>query len=143
MKRGGLWLACAVIGMALGPANGAGAQPAPDGPPPAATVPVVAPADPADLLALSFVLGRAHGLRVGCNGRVDQVWRDYMTRFVDIEAASQPDLRNRMIEAFNQGYRQEQGTVAAGCGPAASAIEARLAAEGRRLADRLAQRYFQ
>jgi uncharacterized protein (TIGR02301 family) len=129
--------------LALSVAGAALAQPATDGHSPAFQPPAIQPADPADLLALSFVLGRAHGLRVGCNGRVDQVWRDYMQRFVDIEAPGQPELRARLIEAFNQGYRQEQGTVAAGCGPNATAIEARLAAEGRMLADRLAQRYFQ
>ena len=94
-----------------------------------------------DLTQLAKVLGRAHALRVSCNGQADQVWRMYMREFLDVEAPDTGERRSRLIEAFNTAFRQEQSR-SIGCRQEAQQTEADLAVEGRQLADRLAQRYI-
>ncbi|MEL7232787.1 MAG: TIGR02301 family protein, partial [Pseudomonadota bacterium] len=57
-----------------------------------------------DVIGLSEVLGKAHAVRVMCNGRNDQYWRSYMMRLLDLEAAYGGGLRSSMANAFNAGY---------------------------------------
>src|SRR5262245_40498082 len=58
----------------------------------------------AQLTELSEVLGGAHYLRILCQGRGDQRWRDYMRGVIDRE----PSYRDRLVEAFNRGYRDQE-----------------------------------
>jgi uncharacterized protein (TIGR02301 family) len=85
---------------------------------------------------LALVLGSSHYLRVLCDGRGDQSWRNFMRDFLDREAAMR---RSVLIDAFNEGYRDTEARFPA-CGPAARQEEAALKAQGLRLADTLAAR---
>ena len=98
-------------------------------------------AQAADLLRLSETLGRAHALRVVCKGRGDQEWRDFMREVLVLEAGEDNDARNRLVDAFNSGFRAFQSD-AIGCPENADELEAGIAAEGRALAERMAGRYL-
>ena len=94
-----------------------------------------------DALKLSRLLGRAHAIRVKCNGRSDQFWRLYMQEMLDLEAPNQGSLRDSMARAFNDAYTAESRRRT-WCDDAAVAAEAAYASEGRTLAERLARYYF-
>lgn len=57
-----------------------------------------------DVVNLSELLGKAHAIRIVCNGRNDQHWRSYMQRMLELEAPYQGGLRRSMVDAFNAGY---------------------------------------
>ncbi len=88
------------------------------------------------LIELANVLGGVHYLRILCNGREDQRWRDYMLGV----NAREPQYRNRLIEAFNGGYRNEEARYEQ-CDLAATQAEAELRANGLRIADSLRARH--
>ena len=94
-----------------------------------------------DVLSLSRLIGRAHAIRVKCNGREDQFWRLYMQEMLDLEAPNQGSLRSSMARAFNDSYTSESRRRS-WCDEAAIAAEAAYATEGRRLAEGLARYYF-
>ena len=94
-----------------------------------------------DVLSLSRLIGRAHAIRVKCNGRQDQFWRLYMQEMLDLEAPDQGNFRSSMARAFNNSYTAE-ARQRNWCDQAAIAAEATYAAEGRRLAEGLARYYF-
>ena len=94
-----------------------------------------------DALRLSRLLGRAHAIRVKCNGRSDQFWRLYMQEMLDLEAPNQGSFRDSMARAFNDAYTSES-RMRPWCDDAAVAAEATYAAEGRELAEGLARFYF-
>lgn len=89
-----------------------------------------------DVIALSEVLGKAHAVRVACNGRNDQYWRSYMQRLLDLEAAYGGGLRTSMANAFNAGYSTTEAEFSA-CTQDAVAAEKGFASEGQTLANRL------
>lgn len=95
-----------------------------------------------DAVQLARLLGRAHAIRVTCNGRTDQFWRLYMQEMLDLEAPSQGSFRDSMARAFNDSYAAE-ASVRNWCDDAAVAAEAQYAAEGKGLAEGLAKYYFQ
>jgi uncharacterized protein (TIGR02301 family) len=76
----------------------------------------------AQLVELSEVLGGAHYLRILCDGRGDQRWRNYMRGVIDRE----PEYNAALVEGFNRGYRNEEARcsrrsakeVASGSSPA-------------------------
>jgi uncharacterized protein (TIGR02301 family) len=57
-----------------------------------------------DVITLSETLGKAHAVRVVCNGRNDQYWRSYMQRLLELEAPYQGGLRRSMVNGFNAGF---------------------------------------
>jgi len=91
-----------------------------------------------DVTALAEVLGKAHAVRVVCNGRNDQYWRSYMLRLLELEAPYQGGLRRSMVNGFNAGFSWGNDTHRVCDGNAANAEKA-YAAEGRDLSARLVQ----
>ncbi len=58
-----------------------------------------------DLLTLSRVFGELHHIRRACEAwGEEEVWRNRMRKLVELESP-QPDLRDRMVAAFNDGFR--------------------------------------
>jgi uncharacterized protein (TIGR02301 family) len=104
-----------------------------------------APADPplrgeqwygAQLTELAEVLGGSHYLRILCNGRGDQRWRDAMRGVIQRE----PDYNASMVEGFNRGYRNEEARFPE-CDATARQMEAELRARGLRVSQALSARH--
>ncbi|MEM8538466.1 MAG: TIGR02301 family protein [Pseudomonadota bacterium] len=90
-----------------------------------------------DVIALADTLGRAHGIRVLCNGNADQYWRRHMVRLLDMEAPSPGGLRQSMIDGFNSGFAYA-GRMHRQCNSAATGAEQDYAATGEAITNRLA-----
>ncbi len=90
----------------------------------------------AQLSELSEVLGGAHYLRILCEGRGDQRWRDYMRQVINRE----PEHNALLVEGFNRGYRQEEARFSQ-CDETSRQIEAELRARGLRVAQGLSARH--
>ncbi|MEC7291424.1 MAG: TIGR02301 family protein [Pseudomonadota bacterium] len=91
-----------------------------------------------DVTALAEVLGKAHAVRVACNGRNDQYWRSYMLRLLELEAPYQGGLRRSMVNGFNAGFSWGNDLHRV-CDGAAANAEKAYAAEGRDISARLVQ----
>ena len=135
MFRQSLALAlCCALGLALAPA--ASAQPRA----PAPQAPLTQPGQQApqrqsreawrqgQLTELASVLGGAHYLRILCQGRGDQRWRDFMLGVISHE----PGTRALMVENFNRGYRDQEARYQE-CDQEATQSEAELRARGLRI----------
>lgn len=90
-----------------------------------------------DVIGLSEVLGKAHAVRIACNGRNDQYWRSYMQRLLDLEAAYGGGLRTSMANAFNAGYSTTEAQFPT-CTQDAVEAEKGYAIDGQTYANRLA-----
>jgi uncharacterized protein (TIGR02301 family) len=90
----------------------------------------------AQLVELSEVLGGAHYLRILCDGRGDQRWRDYMRGVIQRE----PQHNAALIEGFNRGYRNEEARFPT-CDATTRQMEAELRARGLRVAQGLSARH--
>ena len=90
-----------------------------------------------DVIDLSETLGKAHAIRVLCNGRNDQYWRSYMLRLLELEAPYGGGLRSSMVNGFNAGFSSGQSEYRA-CSTDAVAAEKVFAESGQALANRLA-----
>jgi len=90
------------------------------------------------LVALSEVLGGSHYLRILCQGRGDQTWRDYMRGVIQRE----PRYNMQLVEGFNRGYREQEARFPT-CDRDASQMEAELRAQGVRIAGALRARHGQ
>jgi uncharacterized protein (TIGR02301 family) len=88
------------------------------------------------LIELAEVLGGAHYLRILCDGRGDQRWRNYMRGVIDRE----PDYNAILVESFNRGYRQEEARFPV-CDETTRQMEAELRARGLRVAQALSARH--
>ncbi len=88
------------------------------------------------LVELSEVLGGAHYLRILCEGRGDQRWRDYMRGVIQRE----PEYNAALVEAFNRGYRTEEARFPV-CDTTTRQMEAELRARGLRVAQALSARH--
>jgi uncharacterized protein (TIGR02301 family) len=88
------------------------------------------------LVELANVLGGTHYLRILCEGRGDQRWRDYMQGVISRE----PAHRVALVEGFNRGYREQEARFPV-CDSAATQMEAELRATGFRISDGLAARH--
>lgn len=88
------------------------------------------------LVELSEVLGGAHYLRIICDGRGDQRWRDYMRGVIERE----PEYNGVLVEGFNRGYRNEEARFPV-CDSTTRQMEAELRARGLRVAQGLSARY--
>ena len=90
-----------------------------------------------DVISLSETLGKAHSIRVLCNGRNDQYWRSYMLRLLELEAPYGGGLRSSMVNGFNAGFSSGQSEHRA-CSNEAVAAEKTYAETGQALANQLA-----
>ncbi|ANP47409.1 TIGR02301 family protein [Candidatus Viadribacter manganicus] len=88
------------------------------------------------LVELSEVLGGAHYLRVICDGRGDQRWRNYMRGVIERE----PQYNGLLVEGFNRGYRQEEARFPV-CDATTRQMEAELRARGLRVSQGLSARH--
>jgi uncharacterized protein (TIGR02301 family) len=88
------------------------------------------------LVELSEVLGGSHYLRIVCDGRGDQRWRDYMRGVIQRE----PQYNGLLVEGFNRGYRQEEARFPV-CDQTTRQMEAELRARGVRIAQGLSARH--
>jgi uncharacterized protein (TIGR02301 family) len=82
------------------------------------------------------VLGEAHALRQAC-APDDQTWRARMQRMLELEAPDQA-FANELAERFNVGFSAGH-TRFPTCDPRVAAAEAKVAAEGKRLAQALSR----
>lgn len=58
-----------------------------------------------DLVTLSRVFGELHHIRRTCEAwGEDEIWRNRMRKLVELESP-QPELRDEMVAAFNNGFR--------------------------------------
>lgn len=92
------------------------------------------------LLSLSRTLGGVHYLRVVCEGRDEQYWRERMIELMELESGGYR-LRESMITAFNEGYYDAERQHPQ-CAGDIEAAQARLSAEGQRLAKQLGDPYL-
>ena len=61
-----------------------------------------------DLVSVSAIFGEMHHIRRQCDPRGDgDVWRDRMKKLIEFEGPQGP-ARERMVTAFNDGYRAAQ-----------------------------------
>ena len=90
------------------------------------------------LVTLSEVLGGSHYLRILCEGRGDQTWRDYMRGVIQRE----PRYNTQLVEGFNRGYRDQEARFPT-CDRDATQMEAELRAQGVRIAGALRARHGQ
>jgi uncharacterized protein (TIGR02301 family) len=97
-----------------------------------------APFDP-NLQRLAEILGSLHYLRNLCGANEGQKWRNEMLALVEAETPN-GDRRNRMIAAFNRGYRGFQQTYRT-CTPAADVVIRRYLEEGSKIARDVTARY--
>lgn len=88
------------------------------------------------LVEMSEILGGAHYLRIVCDGRGDQRWRDYMRGVIQRE----PEYNGLLVEGFNRGYRQEEARFPT-CDATTRQMEAELRARGLRVAQGLSARH--
>ncbi len=88
------------------------------------------------LVELSEVLGGAHYLRIVCDGRGDQRWRNYMRGVIERE----PQYNGVLVEGFNRGYRQEEARFPT-CDATTRQMEAELRARGLRVSQGLSARH--
>jgi uncharacterized protein (TIGR02301 family) len=88
------------------------------------------------LVDLAEVLGGAHYLRIVCDGRNDQRWRNYMRGVIQRE----PEYNGILVEGFNRGYRQEEARFPV-CDATTRQMEAELRARGLRIAQGLRARH--
>ncbi len=88
------------------------------------------------LVELSEVLGGSHYLRILCDGRGDQRWRDYMRGVIERE----PEHNAALVEGFNRGYRNEEARFPV-CDDTTRQMEAELRARGLRVAQGLSARH--
>ncbi|MBY0565845.1 MAG: TIGR02301 family protein [Hyphomonadaceae bacterium] len=89
----------------------------------------------AQLVELSEILGGSHYLRILCDGRDDQRWRDYMRGIIERE----PRYNAQLVEGFNRGYRNEEARFPT-CDTTTRQMEAELRARGLRISQGLSAR---
>lgn len=124
-------LACAVLFAAASTAS-ASAQQQPQAEPPARGDDWYR----SQLVELAEVLGGSHYLRILCDGRGDQRWRDYMRGVIQRE----PEYNAVLVEGFNRGYREEEARFPT-CDATTRQMEAELRARGLRIAQALSARH--
>lgn len=94
-----------------------------------------------ELQDLARVIGAIHYRQRICSGSEDLTWHGQMVRLLELEAPVDGSRRRRLVAAFNTGYENEE--VRRPLCQDGYEAEQRLAAEGRRLAEQLFNRYVQ
>jgi uncharacterized protein (TIGR02301 family) len=92
------------------------------------------------LARLSEIMGALHYLRALCGANEGQKWRAQLQALVDAEAAPGSSRRQKMIAAFNRGYRGFQQTYRT-CTPAADLAIRRYLEEGAKISREVTARY--
>ncbi|BAT59018.1 hypothetical protein GJW-30_1_01546 [Variibacter gotjawalensis] len=92
-----------------------------------------------DLQRLAEIMGALHYLRAICGSNEGQAWRNEVQALIDAETPG-GDRRNRMIAAFNRGYRGYQQAHRV-CTPSARVTIRRYLDEGGRIARDITARY--
>lgn len=94
-------------------------------------------ADPARSLPyLAYTLGELHYLAFACEGNMAQQWRTRMIELLELEAPVSGNRRERLINAFNDGYQVQQRSRIR-CGAEAEAERRALSVRGQELSDAL------
>lgn len=93
-----------------------------------------------DLGGLSKVLGAAHYIRILCQGRGDQFWRQRMAAVMALEGPPGTPRRVMMSQNFNVGYRETEERFST-CSADAQNAEQQYKAQGIRYSQALAARY--
>ncbi|MCA8900057.1 MAG: TIGR02301 family protein [Hyphomonas sp.] len=105
------------------------------------TLPLRGPDYFRDASELASTLGSAHAIRVRCNGREDQYWRQYMADMLSYEAPNRGALRTSLVDQFNDAY-QDVSRQYLSCDNNAVEAEARYARQGQEISERMAMHYF-
>ncbi len=90
---------------------------------------------------LAYTLGGLHYLAYACDGLDSQDWRNRMLELLAMETPDRGRQRDRLIEAFNDGYRVQQRYRPV-CGPEVDAERRALAHRGRDLSEMMRATYF-
>lgn len=85
---------------------------------------------------LAYTLGQLHYLAYACGGNDDQEWRNRMIELLQLEAPISGYRRERLIDAFNDGYQVEQ-QARIRCGAEAEAERRNLARRGQQMSQAL------
>lgn len=85
---------------------------------------------------LAYTLGQLHYLAYACEGSETQQWRDRMIELLRLEAPMSGNRRERLIDAFNDGYQVEQ-RARIRCGAEAEAERRTLARRGAQMSQAL------
>ncbi|MBI1364985.1 MAG: TIGR02301 family protein [Alphaproteobacteria bacterium] len=95
-----------------------------------------------DLTSLSRAFGELHHIRRLCDPRAEsEVWRERMRKLLDLETPA-PALRDRMIEAFNDGFRSAESRFPY-CDRDARNHAALVATQADKVATRLVEPIYQ
>jgi len=89
------------------------------------------------LVRLAEIMGSLYHLRDVCGRSEGDLWRKNLQRLMETEDPPQ-DTRGRMVAGFNQSYEQQRRSHSR-CSGAATDEITRLAREGERLTNQLAQ----
>jgi uncharacterized protein (TIGR02301 family) len=85
---------------------------------------------------LAYTLGQLHYLAYACEGSDAQHWRARMIELLQLEAPISGYRRERLIDAFNDGYQVEQRSRVR-CGAEAEAQRRNLARRGAQMSQAL------
>ncbi|PIW29551.1 MAG: TIGR02301 family protein [Rhodobacterales bacterium CG15_BIG_FIL_POST_REV_8_21_14_020_59_13] len=85
---------------------------------------------------LAYTLGQLHYLAYACEGEDTQAWRIRMIELLRLEAPLTGYRRERLIDAFNDGYQVEQ-RARIRCGAQAEAERRNLARRGAQMSQAL------
>ncbi|MEO1040016.1 MAG: TIGR02301 family protein [Pseudomonadota bacterium] len=91
---------------------------------------------------LASVMGELHYFAFTCESRNAQEWRRRMSELLELEAPTRGSYRDRLIRAFNDGFRQHERRRTR-CGAEAELEQQRLARRGEALAEALRQEYIE
>lgn len=85
---------------------------------------------------LAYTLGQLHYLAFACESDDTQEWRNRMIELLELEAPLSGNRRERLIDAFNDGYRIEE-RARIRCGADAEAERRDLARRGAQMSQAL------
>lgn len=91
---------------------------------------------------LAQTIGAIHWLTIVCDGRKDQTWRDHMIEMLELEKPGYRQ-RQRLVAAFNRGYREQERQYPKCKSEEISAEIRRKAEQGQILSDALGEPYHQ
>jgi uncharacterized protein (TIGR02301 family) len=117
------------------------AQAPPSVSPPAPTEAPKTPEYEANVKALAGVMGSLHSLGSTCDASGDQTWRLNMQSLLDREGRPGAPLRVGMINAFNDGFQDQQRRHPT-CNAGARADQRSIGVRGGQISRQLAQQNY-
>lgn len=103
--------------------------------------PVFKPAPYDDKLAqLAEILGSLDFIRNLCEHDSEPQWKAMMSQLLDSDAKDEPARREKLIAAYNRGYRT-YGAIQTACSSQLRAVAERYRIEGATLATEIATRF--